>query len=230
MKQFAIFTFFILLGIFQANSQENQKKHFEVDAMLGMYSYSSSFFHAINSVTWIQDPASNTTEFSGYGKSALPAINLSYFFENNIGITAGFLAITADNELYVDDATGTNYDYCVDQYNISLGVTGRFSFKESPFSINMGSGFIVAPFDISESITYNSGGSYLTGNNAGLGFYINTSFQLQIISFLRFKTELNYSYIPAEITLYGDEGNVEQNINNLNIGGIALKTGLSFQF
>ena len=211
-------------------TQSNEKNHFEIDAMIGMYSYSSSFFHAINSVTWIQDPASNITEFTGYGKSMLPAINVSYYFKNNIGVTAGFLVITAENDLYVDDGTGTNYDYSADQYNVNLGITGRIQLNDSPFSMQMGSGLIVAGFDISESFTNNSGGRYLTGNDAGFGFYGSAAFNMRIISFLSFKTELAYSFIPAEISLYGSDGNIEQNISNLNVGGVALKTGLSFQF
>ena len=230
MKKLTITIFILTFAFVNGFSQDEKTKHFEVDAMLGMHSYSSSFFHAINSVTWIQDPASNITEFSGYGKSMLPAINVSYFFKNNIGITAGFLAITAENDLYVDDGTGSNYDYSADQYNVSLGVTGRIPFKQSPFSIHMGSGFVVGDFDISESFTNNSGGTYLTGNDAGFGYYGSAAFQVRIISFLRFKTELVYGFIPAEITLHGSDGNIEQNISNLNVGGIALKTGISFQF
>lgn len=223
---FSIFVYFNSIGL----AQDNKTKHFEIDAMLGMYSYSSSFFHAINSVTWIQEPAGNITEFSGYGKSMLPTINVSYYFKNNIGVTAGFLAITAENDLYVDDGTGTNYDYATDQYNVNLGVTGRIHFKESPLSVQMCSGFVVGDFDISESFTNNSGGTYLSGNDTGFGYYGSAAFRIRIISFLRFKTELAYSFIPAEITLYGSDGDIEQNISNLNVGGIALKTGLSFQF
>lgn len=230
MKKLAITIFILTFALVNGFAQDNKTKHFEVDAMVGMHSYSSSFFHAINSVTWIQDPASNFTEFSGYGKSMLPAINVSYFFNNNIGVTAGFLAITAENDLYVDDGTETNYDYSADQYNVNLGITGRIHFQESPFSIHMGSGFVVGDFDISESFTNNSGGTYLTGNDAGIGYYGSAAFHIKIISFLSFKSELVYSFIPAEITLYGSDGNIEQNVSNLNVGGVALKTGLSFQF
>ncbi len=230
MKKFTIVTVALLIAIMQGFAQDEKNKHFEIDAMIGFYSYSSSFFHALNSVTLIDGVPGATAEFSGYGESILPAFNVSYFFKNNIGITAGFLAISASNDLFVDDASGTNYNYCIDQYNISLGITGRLNFKESPLSVNIGSGIIAAPFDISESITTNSSGSYLSGNNGGVGFYGNAAFQIKIISFLSFKTEFNYSFIPAGITLNNDEGTVQQNIDNLNIGGITLKTGLSVQF
>jgi hypothetical protein len=225
------FTILILAFAFvQGFSQDEKTKHFEVDAMLGMHSYSNAFFHAINSVTWIQDPSSNMTEFSGYGKSIQPAVNISYFFKNSIGVTAGLLVISAENDLYVDDGSGSNYDFSADQYNVSFGVAGRIHSNGSPFSIQMGSGLVVANFDISESFTNNNGGTYLAGNDVGLGYYGSGAFRIRILSFLSFKTELAYSFIPAEITLYGSDGNIEQNINNLNIGGMAIKTGLSFQF
>jgi len=230
MKKSTLILSIFLITMSTGFAQDDQTNHFEVDAMVGMHSYSHSFFQAMNSVTWIQDPASNITEFSGYGKSILPAINVSYYFKNDIGITAGLLVITAENDLYVDDGTSANYDYSADQFNVNLGITGRIHFQDSPFAIQMGSGFVAGKFDISESFTNNSGGTYLTGNDAGLGLYGSAAFQVKIVSFLSFKTELVYSFIPAEITLYGSDGNIEQNISNLNVGGIALKTGLSFRF
>ena len=228
MKKLLIISLIGIITIY-GKAQEESTKHFEADLMVGMHHYSSSYFHAINSITWVQKPPVNYTEFSGYGTSILPSVQVSYFFSNNIGIAAGLTAITAENDLYVDDTTGTNYDYCTDQFNINLGISGRVDFRDSPISLNMGSGLIIAPFDISQSIESNTGGSYMYGNDSGVGFYGNASFQIKIISFLRFKTQLSYSFIPASITLYDTDGNVEKNIKNLNTGGITLKTGLSVQ-
>jgi hypothetical protein len=229
MKKVTIIVLTLAFSIIKGFAQSEKTKHFEIDAMVGMHSYSSSFFHAINSVTWIQDPPSNVTEFSGYGTSILPAVQISYIFDNNIGIATGIVPITADNELFVEDETGTNYDFCVDQFNVNLGIVGRIQFSTLPVSINTGSGLMFSPFDISESIESNSGGSYLEGSDWAAGYYANASFQIRIVSFLRFKTQFTYSFIPASITLYDNEGNIEQNIHNLNVGGITLKTGLSFQ-
>jgi hypothetical protein len=39
-----------------------------------------------------------------------------------------------------------------------------------------------------------------------------------------------YSFIPSEVNLTNPDGDVEKNINNLNIGGFTMKSGLSFQF
>ncbi|GEM_PF-4435908 len=228
MKKIILISFITLFAANQIFAQEEKK--FEVNAMVGMHHYSSSFFHAINTVTWVQDPAGNFTDFSGYGTSILPAVNVSYYFNTTLGVTAGITPITAENDLYVDDATGTYYDYSADQFNINLGVSGRVFFDGTPLSLNMGSGFIFAPFDISQNIESSAGGSYLEGSDVGAGFYGNASFQIKIFSFMQYKTQFSYSYIPASITLNDTDGNVEQNINNLNVGGITLKTGFSFHF
>ncbi|HMA62807.1 MAG TPA: hypothetical protein VKP78_09180 [bacterium] len=230
MKKIILVALVLLLFVHLNFAQNSSKKHFEIDVMAGMNHYASSFFHARNSVLWYTDPAGNLTDFSGYGRSVLPAFNLNYFFNNGIGITAGGSPITADNSLYVDDGTASNYDYCIDQVNINVGIAGRLDVPNSPLSLNFSSGLIVAPFDISKSYESNSGGSYLEGDDLGVGFYGDASFQIKIISFLRIKTMIRYSFIPAEITLYGSDGKMEQNIHNLNIGGIAIKSGLSFQF
>lgn len=227
MKLIPAIILILTLIITSGFSQDKETKHFEIDVMLGMHQYSSSFFHAMNSVTWNAD-GSNKPAFSGFGTSILPAFNVSYFFENNIGITAGVIPINAENDLYIDDPI--TYDYSADQLDIHLGVTGRVTFSNSPFALCMGTGLVLATFDLTTNIETATGGTYLSGNSAGLGFYANTSFQINIISFLNFKSELTYSFIPSDINLNDSDGNIEQNINNLNIGGTTLKTGLTFQF
>ena len=228
----AVPTFLLIIALFVKHgyTQENNTEHFEIDAMVGMHHYSSTFFHALNTVTWTQNPAGDYTEFSGYGSSILPSFQITYFFKNNVGITTGIIPITAENDLFVDNANSTNYSYGIDQFNINIGVSGRINPTVSPVSINVGSGFIIAPFNISESISSATGGSYLTGNDAGLGFYGHAAFKIKIIPLLSFKTEFVYSYIPASITLYGADGNIEQNTENLNIGGLTLKPGFTFHF
>ena len=184
MKKITIITTLFLLTIFQVFAQNEKDKHFELDVMLGMHSYSNSFFHAINTVTLVDGVPGNSTEFSGYGTSMLPSLNFGYFFSNNIGIRAGFTPITVKNDIEMENGTRVDYNSnSITQYNINFGIEGKVRFNESPFLINMGSGIIAAPYDIAKNIESSSGVYYLSGNNTAFGYYANASFQIRIISF-----------------------------------------------
>jgi len=228
MKQITIILIVSILTISNGFGQNEKTKHFEIDVMAGMHNYSSSFFHAINSVTWYHNPDGNMSRFSGYGTSMMPAFNVSYFFNNDIGISIGYSPINAQHSLYIK-GTGNFYNKA-EQNNISIGVTGRISSKEKPISLNFGTGFIIAPFEINKHLEVNPGGFYLDGSSTGAGLYGMASFQIRILSFLQFKTGFNYSFIPADINLYDSGQDIEENIENLNIGGFTIKTGLSITF
>lgn len=231
MKKITIITLISILAVSKVFAQNEKTRHFEINAMVGMHHYASSYFHAINSVTWFQNPDGNIPQFSGYGTSILPAFNASYFFNNNIGITAGITPINAENVLELGDTIGTRYSNTMKQNNINIGIVGRVYFEESPISINMSTGIVISPFEITNTFDSNTSGSYLTGNTTGIGFYGSGSFQIRIIKFLNFKTQFSYSFIPTEVNLFNpNNADIEQNINNLNIGGLTVKSGLSVNF
>lgn len=228
MKQITIIFLVIILATSNGFAQNEKTKHFEVDVMMGMHQYSSSFLHAINSVTWYHNPDGNTQQFSGFGTSMMPAFKVSYFFTNNIGVSIGYSPIIAEHSLYVEN-TGNFYNR-IEQNNLSIGVIGKINSQETPISINFGTGFIIAPFEISKHLEVDPGGFYLDGSSTGAGLYGMASFQIKILSFLQFKTGFDYSFIPTDINLYDSDQDIEQNIENLNIGGFTIKTGLSFNY
>lgn len=228
MKKMTIIFLTLALASSNGFAQDEETRHFEIDVMVGMHQYSSSFFHAVNSVTWYHNPDGNIPQFSGFGTSMMPAFNVSYFFNNDIGISVGYSPISAEHSLYIEN-TG-NYYNRIEQNNISIGVIGKINTKETPISINVGAGFIIAPYEISKHFETDAGGYYLDGSSTGAGLYGMASFQIRIMEFLQYKTGIDYNFIPTDINLYDTSQDIEENIENLNIGGFTLKTGLSFIF
>jgi len=228
MKKITIMLLVLVLGISSAFAQIEKMTHFEIDTMVGAHQYSSSFFHAINSITWYNNPDASIPNFSGFGTSLMPSFNVKYFLSKNIGIFISYSPIIAENSLYVENIG--NYYNKIEQNNISVGVIGKIISTETPLSMNFGTGFIVAPFEINKHFDSDLGGFYLDGTSTGAGFYGMASFQIKILSFLQFKSEVNYSFIPTNINLTDSDQDVVENIENLNIGGFIIKTGLSFNF
>ncbi len=224
----------ILLTIATVHAQNENFKHFEIDASINFWTPSSIHMKATNSVTQvhIDDNYTSSGGINGYGTSLAPGLNIKYYFNKAIGISLGFYLVHMDNELSVQktDSTFSNYENIADIPNFTLGITGKFVTSES-FQLFYETGINFIP-GYGLELQYSDESSDPPDMNAdglALGVYCKTGANIKIVKSLYFKTALMYSYIPTEIEYTNGEASAKMN-EKTNLGGICLETGLSFNF
>ncbi|MCF6185760.1 MAG: hypothetical protein L3J56_14270 [Bacteroidales bacterium] len=228
-----IIIFTSLLTVTSAYAQNKDFKHFEINASVNFWTPSSTHMKATNNITQlhINDNYTSYGGISGYGTSIAPALNLTYYFKNNLGISLGFYPLITDNKLNVQetDTTFTNYENEAAIMNFTLGLTGRINTSEI---LNLYYGFgvnFVPNYDLMMTIsTESSNPSDLEANDIAAGCYFKTGIQIKLYKFISLKTGIEYSFIPTELEYSNSEG-VQIN-EKTNLGGLGLQTGLSFNF
>ena len=93
----------------------------------------------------------------------------------------------------------------------------------------MGAGILYATW---EQKHYPEGGTrtWLKGSAYPVDCHFLTGFNFPIYHDLLFNGEIEYCYEPANWKIKNVDSNDVAEYKNLNIGGIALKLGLAFQF
>lgn len=223
----------ILLFIVNIYSQNENFKHFEIDASVNFWSPLSAHMKASNSVTQvkIEDDYTSSGGISGYGTSIAPTLNISYYFKNNLGISLGFYPLIMDNELHIleTDTTNSNYENEGIIINLTLGMSGRM-YASSAYSLYYGFGINFVPhYDL--MMTYSTESydpSDLEVIDIAFGFYFKTGIKIKLCKFMALKAGIEYSFIPSELEYTNSEG-VKIN-EKTNLGGLGIQTGLSFNF
>jgi outer membrane protein W len=228
-RKLVILLFF--LSIITANAQSGKFKHFEIDLLSNFWTPSSAHLKATNSVTQIRIGNNYISNggINGYGTSYTPALNITYYFTENWGISLGFRPLVVDNQLSVieTDSTFANYENEGSIDNLTLGFVGRIR-TSSPFDIMFGFGFdFVVNYDLMITMsTESSNPSDLEASDAAVGFYFVTGMKFKLYKFISFKTGMEFTFIPAELE-YRSSDAVKRNVKT-NLGGIGLQAGLSF--
>jgi len=225
----------ILISFTSLSAQTEKLKHFEINASVNFWTPTSLHLKTSNSVTQYSYPDGtyvSTRALSGFGTSLAPGLNVTYYFNNKIGISLGFHMVHMDNELSVQetDSTFSRYENIADIPNFTLGVTGKLLTSESfqlfyETGINFISGYGLELQYSDES----SDPPDMNADGLALGVYCKTGANIKIVKSLYFKTALMYSYIPTEIEYTNGEASAKMN-EKTNLGGICLETGLSFNF
>jgi len=223
----------ILFSIATVHAQNENFKHFEIDASVNFWTPSSTHMKATNSVTQVRidDNYTSYGGINGYGTSIAPALNLSYYFKNNLGISLGFYPLIMDNKLNVfeTDSTFSNYENEAALINFTLGLSGRIP-TSSAFSLFYGFGINLVPvYDLMmTSSTESSDPRDLEANDGTVGFYLKSGIKINLYKFISLKAGFEYSFIPVELE-YTNSENVKIN-EKTNLGGLGVQTGLSFNF
>jgi outer membrane protein W len=227
------FTLFVLLMcIISAYAQDDKFKHFEIEAGVMFWTPISMHLKSVNSVTQVNYPDGtylSSGSFSGYGTSIAPGLQAKYYFENNFGLALGFNLIHMDSELSVNETetTYTGYENMADIANFTFGFTGKY------LSSDLFQFFYEAGIDLVANYSFtihNSNSTDLDANSGpAIGLYCKTGVNIKLFRAVYFNTALCYSYIPAEIEYVNNDYSVKIN-EKTNLGGIALQTGLAFNF
>jgi len=234
MKTRVMFTFMLTLFVF-SYGQTEKIKHFEFDTSIMLWSPSSLSLLSNNSVTQYAYPDGSylsAGSISGYGTSITPALDFTYFFNKELGITLGFEHVNMDNELSVieTDSTSSNYENIASVDHLTLG--GMIRLDHSPrvrsyysFGIDL-----VANYDLEQQYSDESSDPPdLNADDSAIGLYFEAGLRVRLYKFVSLNSGLNYSYIPVEMEYTNSEGTVKIN-EKTNLGGIGLKTGLTFDF
>ncbi|HUX55288.1 MAG TPA: OmpW family outer membrane protein [Williamwhitmania sp.] len=224
----------VLLTVANVHAQTENFKHFEVDASINFWTPSSLHMKATNSVTQVNVNNNYTSSggINGYGTSVAPALNLTYYFKNNLGISLGVSPIIMDNKLHVveTDSTFSNYENEASIIIFTLGLSGRIP-TSSPFSLNYGFGINFVPaYDLMMTLsTESSDPPDMEATGMAVGVYFNAGAKIKITNSIYFNTALAYSFIPVELEYTNGEHSAKIN-EKTNLGGLALQTGLSYSF
>lgn len=217
----------ILLWSGNTFSQDQQLRKLEIDIAAGFHSFSSAQLQAANSVTWYSDPGGQLHNLSGYGSSIMPAFGAAWYFTDNLGASLGVTIINAENDLFVEgNEAGYNYQNGMEQYHLTPALAFRHSPDKGRLTFNMKTGLVISPFYIDQLYETNDASYYISGEDLTGGPYTEIGIKLRLFKFLYLKTDIAYSFLKSDFTLYGD--NSETNYKNVNLGGITLKTGLTF--
>lgn len=225
----------IILTIANVHAQNENFKHFEIDASANFWTPLSTHMKSTNSVTQYVYPDGTYVSMGaldGFGTSVAPGLNLTYFFKNKIGVSLGFYMVHMDNELSVQntDSTFSSYENLADIPNFTLGLTGKLFTSESlQLFCETGINFIPS---YSFEMQYSSESSAppdMDADGVAIGVYCKMGANIKIVKSLYFKTALMYSFIPTELeyTNWGASAKIKE---KTNLGGIGLETGLSFNF
>jgi outer membrane protein W len=213
---------------------QNDIKHFEIGASVNFWTPTSLHFESNSSVSQLNVGGSyfSTGSFSGYGTTLAPELNIKYYFKDKIGISLGFYMVHMDNELFVQetDSTSSSYENLAEIPNVILGITGQSSFQEIlELFYETGLDFIPGYGLEMQYANESSDPPDLDANGMALGVYGKTGANFKIFKFLKLKTALMYSFIPAEIEYTTTDGSVQTNVKT-NFGGISLEIGLATNF
>jgi len=223
----------VLISIASVQAQTENYKHFEINASVNFWTPSSIHMKAANSVTQVHvgDNYTSYGGISGYGTSIAPALNLTYYFKNNLGISLGFYPLIMDNKLHVleTDSTFSNYENEGSIVNLTLGLSGRMS-TSSAFSLFYGFGINFVPnyYLMMTLSTESSDPSDLEAIDLAFGFYLKSGIKIRLYKFISLKAGIEYNFIPSELEYTNSEG-VKIN-EKTNLGGLGIQTGLSFNF
>ncbi len=225
----------LLLSTLTMFGQNETPQHFEVSGSVILWTPTSLHLKSINSVTQYALPDGtyySMESFSGYGFSFSPELKVSYFFNENLGISLGGNLVHMDNELSVinTDSTFSSYENMADIINITLGLSGRFK-NSSAMSLYYEAGInVVALYDLEMNYsTESSDPPDMEATGSAIGLYINTGGDIRLFPSLYLKTGLRYNFIPVEMEYKNGEGSEKISVKS-NLGGIGIQTGLSFRF
>ena len=225
----------IFLFVAGARAQNGDLKHFEVTASVNFWAPTSLHLKTLNSVTQYSYPnGTYLTEgtLSGFGTSLAPGFHVSYFFNENTGISLGLNMVNMDNELSVKktDSTYSNYENIAQIANITLGISGRYLNSENLHLFYEVGINIIPNYDL--EMQYSDESSDPPDMNSigkALGVYCKTGIKIRIAGSFYFNSALSYSFVPVELEYTNGEGSEKIN-EKTNLGGISLQTGLSFDF
>lgn len=230
--KFKLILIAIMTIVINAKAQDDKTNHFEIDAGVMFWTPTSMHLNSINGVTQYAYPNGTymaSGSCSGYGTSIAPGLQVKYYFENNFGLALGFNLVHMDNELSVQetDSTYTGYENMADIANFTLGFSGRY------LSSDLFQFFYEAGIDLVANYSFtihNSNSTDLDANSGpAIGLYCKTGVNIKLFRAVYLNTALSYSYIPAEIEYANNDYSVKMN-EKTNLGGIALQTGLAFNF
>lgn len=233
MKTKLVIIALLLINLVNAQAQNEVVKHYEIDVLANFWTPSSSHMKASNSVTQVHIDNYYAQEggISGYGTSIAPALKLTYYFNNTLGISLGFYPLIMDNELNVQktDTSFSSYENQASIANFTLGIAGKIP-STSAMNIYYGAGINFIPnYDLEMKVkTESSNPRDLEASDVALGLYLNTGFNIKLNKFLSLKTGLEYSFIPRELEYNNGEGVTIY--EKTNLGGVGLHTGLVFKF
>jgi outer membrane protein W len=225
----------LLLSVSGLNAQAVNFKHFEVKASVNFWTPASLSLKTSNSLTQLAFPDgtySSSGALSGYGTATAPGLQFQYYFNNNIGVSAGLILMNMDNELSVKktDSTYSNYENMAQIANITLGVSARYPASES-LHLFYEAGIVIVPnYDLNMHYSDESSSPPdMEAIGEALGLYGRIGAGVRIVSSLYFNAALASSFIPVEMEYTNGEKSAKIN-EKTNLGGIWLETGLSFNF
>jgi outer membrane protein W len=201
----------------------------EIDLAVGFHNFSSAQLQATNSVTWYSDPGGQIHNHSGYGMSIMPAFNAAWYFTDNLGASLGVTVVNAENDLFVEGHEANyNYQNTMEQYHLTPALAFRHSPDMGRVTFNMKTGLALVPFYIEHQYDADGGSYFMNGEDFAGGPFTEIGMKLQLFKFLYLKTDIAYTYLESSYTLYGE--GAQTSYNNVNLGGITVKTGLTFSF
>jgi outer membrane protein W len=210
-------------------SQDQQLRKFDIDVAAHFHSFSSAQLQAVNSVTQLYNSGTKITNHDGYGSCVTAGFNFAWYFSDNVGVSLGFFGFHLENDLYVENEDAwENHENTMEQYHINPALSLRHSPDNGRTIFNMKTGLALVPFFIKQQYEYNDGSYYLDGDNGVIGPFTEIGIKLRIFKFLYLKTDIAYSFLKTDYRLNGEDMHIEY--KNANLGGITLKTGLTFSF
>jgi outer membrane protein W len=222
-----IIAFFLIIG--NAHAQDENLKHFEIDVSVNFWTPSSTHMKATNSVTQIHinDNYISNGGISGYGTSIAPKIDMTYYFNNCLGISLGFYPLIMDNKLNIQktDTSFVNYENEAFIANFTLGFAGKIP-TSTIMTLYYGFGFnFVANYDLEKKASKQLD---IEANDMTGGLYLKMGIKIKLYKFLSLISGIEYSFIPSKLEYTNSEG-VKIN-EKTDLGGLGLQTGLSFNF
>jgi hypothetical protein len=203
-----------------SRAQDSTYHHFEISASAMYWQPMSA--HLIGGYSTTGSP---NTEFNGYGNAIVPAINMAYYFDSNIGLSLSYNYIALEKE----QAATTN---SANFQNIRLGFTARI-FDKSLFGLSFSTGINYVPtYSFSMPMLFsNPQGIELNTDGSTLGVFFNAGLSIRVYKELIFITSFDYTYIPVELDYNTTIQNILiEQIETTHLGGLGIQAGLGFRF
>lgn len=217
MKKIFI-TLLLLFSLIYTKAQDSTYIHFDIKVSAIFWTPTST--HLLGTYR-----IGSFNKVDGFREAVIPAVELSYFFKNNIGISVGY------NYLQLEKVEG-EYKNAAYINNLRLGISGRL-YEKSRFGFTFSTGLnYIASYDMMmDHGDPRLDPSNLRATGTSIGVYFNTGINIKIFKGLYFATQFDYTYIPTELTYtYSDDILDLTQTEQSNLGGLGLQMGLGFQF
>ena len=219
MRKYLYIIGFMIIAL-NSKAQDSTYQHFEISA-------SAMYWHPLSGhlIGGYSIRNNYGTKYNGFGNTIAPAINVSYYFDSNIGLSLSYNYIALEEE---QGATTNSASF----HNIRLGFTARI-FEKSLFGLSFSTGINYVPtYSFSMPMLFsNPQGNILSTNGNTFGAFFNAGMSIRVYKGLVFITSFDYTYIPVELDYNTTTQNILlEQIETTHLGGLGVQAGLGFRF